>query len=384
MVATPWIQSYPCKNKSFAGGGEESTKISRAVTKAQSYLVWQFIRMWQILWRFIMESSNVHTISLRNKRNCRTSYTTSKRGEHQPYYCNLDWTKSGWSDSMECCCYLRNDQDLMADGKTPYERRFGESIKGPNIPFGALVENLPNSRRDKARIHQFGQKLLPGFFLKICFDRGREFGKETFWLLILKNRKSWMHQKHIPEDWMQKKSWYPRKTENLQFLWQMVQQITRKRLRFPRNHSETWTYRKGEGISVENLNAIGKSFNLKKQKMTKKHKRIFGLFKVTSSVVIILNREFNNTCREKNRSLFHWFTLISSGQLIPIWTKRKKKRIDDCWNVDGNRNLSDFWTGFTRFALLNETPPKGFLWSSEDWQKSKRHHAEITYGLTLG
>ena len=24
-----------------------------------------------------------------------------------------------WADSMECCCYLRNIQDLLSDGKTP-------------------------------------------------------------------------------------------------------------------------------------------------------------------------------------------------------------------------------------------------------------------------
>ena len=41
----------------------------------------------------------------------------------------------------------------------------------------------------------------------------------------------------------------------------------------------------------------------------------------------------------------------------------QEKRIDDKWNVDGNRNLSDTWTGFTRFTLLNETPPKGNMWS---------------------
>ena len=68
------------------------------------------------------------------------------------------------SNSMECKCYLRNVQDLLADGKTPYERRFGESFKGPIIPFGALVEYLPVSERDKARIHQFGKKVLPGIF----------------------------------------------------------------------------------------------------------------------------------------------------------------------------------------------------------------------------
>ena len=31
--------------------------------------------------------------------------------------------------------------------------------------FGALVEYFPNSERDKARIHQFGKKVLPGIFL---------------------------------------------------------------------------------------------------------------------------------------------------------------------------------------------------------------------------
>ena len=37
-----------------------------------------------------------------------------------------------WADSMECYCYLRNMQDLLSDGKTPYERRFG-------VPFNGLV-----------------------------------------------------------------------------------------------------------------------------------------------------------------------------------------------------------------------------------------------------
>ena len=30
--------------------------------------------------------------------------------------------------SMECFTYLRNIQDLLSDGKTPYERRFGATI----------------------------------------------------------------------------------------------------------------------------------------------------------------------------------------------------------------------------------------------------------------
>ena len=41
---------------------------------------------------------------------------------------------------MECYTYLRNIRDLLSDGITPYERRFGEPFNGPSIPFGSLVE----------------------------------------------------------------------------------------------------------------------------------------------------------------------------------------------------------------------------------------------------
>ena len=66
---------------------------------------------------------------------------------------------------MECYTYLRNVTDLISDGKTPYERRFGQPLKGPIIPFGSLVENHPITSKDQSRIHQLGKKVLPGLFL---------------------------------------------------------------------------------------------------------------------------------------------------------------------------------------------------------------------------
>ena len=36
-----------------------------------------------------------------------------------------------------------------------------------------------------------------------------------------------------------------------------------------------------------------------------------------------------------------------------------EKRIDDYWINVGSRNLSDPWTGFTQFALLEEKAPEG-------------------------
>ena len=40
-----------------------------------------------------------------------------------------------------------------------------------------------------------------------------------------------------------------------------------------------------------------------------------------------------------------------------------EKNIDDYWNVDGDRDMSDTWTGSTRFTVLDEKPPDGFSWS---------------------
>ena len=46
-------------------------------------------------------------------------------------------------------------------------------------------------------------------------------------------------------------------------------------------------------------------------------------------------------------------------------TVMQEKRINDYWNDDGDRTLSDSWTGFTKFKLLNENPPPGNMWSRE-------------------
>ena len=74
---------------------------------------------------------------------------------------------------MECYGYLRNIQDLLSDGKTPYERRFGMPFDGPVILFGAMVEYHTISAKVISRLHQFGPKVLPGIFLGYVLYAGR-------------------------------------------------------------------------------------------------------------------------------------------------------------------------------------------------------------------
>ena len=47
------------------------------------------------------------------------------------------------------------------------------------------------------------------------------------------------------------------------------------------------------------------------------------------------------------------------------------KRIDDYWNIDGSRDLSDPWTGFTQLTLLEEKPPDGYMWSGERFTRKQ-------------
>ena len=85
----------------------------------------------------------------------------------QSRLCN-EW----WADSMECYCYLRNIQDLLSDGKTPYERSLGMPFNGPVISFGAMVEYHPISSKDLSKLHQFGPKSLARYISQLCIVCG--------------------------------------------------------------------------------------------------------------------------------------------------------------------------------------------------------------------
>ena len=49
------------------------------------------------------------------------------------------------------------------------------------------------------------------------------------------------------------------------------------------------------------------------------------------------------------------------------------KHIEEYWNVDGERELSDAWTSFTIFIFLNERPPDGYTWSGRETYKKAKY-----------
>ena len=83
-------------------------------------------------------------------------------------------------------------RELLADGRTPCERRFGEPCKGPIIPFGAMTEYHPISAKDQ--LHQFGEKVSPGIILG-CALFAVDVGKEILWFETLRSWETETRQK---------------------------------------------------------------------------------------------------------------------------------------------------------------------------------------------
>ena len=60
----------------------------------------------------------------------------------------------------------------ISDGKTPCERRFGEPLKGPIIPFGSSVEYQPISPKRQVTNPSICKESAPWDIPWLCIVRG--------------------------------------------------------------------------------------------------------------------------------------------------------------------------------------------------------------------
>ena len=170
-LATQWIQAYPCKTKTSQETQRSLQKFLELERNPKVIYTDNSLEFGKacedLSWNHCTSTphrSETNGIAERAVRRVKegTSAVLLQSG------LNERW----WADSMECHTYLRNVTDLLSDGKTPYERRFGQPFKGPIIPFGSLVEYHPKTAKDQSRIHQFGKKVLPGLFLGYALYAG--------------------------------------------------------------------------------------------------------------------------------------------------------------------------------------------------------------------
>ena len=255
---------------------------------------------------------------------------------------------------MECYCYLRNIQDLLSDEKTPHERRFGAPFKDPVIPFGAMVEYHPVSAEDLSRLHQFGSKVLPSKFLGHALHAGRIWEGDILVVDIEELEKmdaSEIHAKRLNA----KEVLTPTNGEKIIFPIadgtvklsgdQVLRTSTLIRDRPDRGEEQGNLQGESDGSSSTQLQDLslydgeaGKDFWSSSGNYIYRHH-------VEPRVQLYVPREASFPILLKYIDV----TRATSTSLHVML----EKNIDDYWNVDGDRELSDSWTGFTRFTKLD-------------------------------
>ena len=170
-LATQWIQAYSCKTKTSQETQRSLQKFLEPDRKPRIIYTDNSLEFGKacedLSWNHCTSTphrSETNGIAERAVRRVKegTSAVLLQSGQ------NENWS----ADSMECYTYLRNVTDLLSDGKTPSERRLGQPLEGPIIPFGSLVEYHPITAKDQSRTHQFGKKVLPGLFLGYALYAG--------------------------------------------------------------------------------------------------------------------------------------------------------------------------------------------------------------------
>ena len=102
------------------------------------------------------------SLSCSTRRTWQTCAAPRRTRVRTPWRSSSPLHERWWADSVECYCHLRNVQDLLANWKTPQERRLGEPFKGPLISFGAIIRFLHEIDQD---LINFAKKVLPGICL---------------------------------------------------------------------------------------------------------------------------------------------------------------------------------------------------------------------------
>ena len=247
---------------------------------------------------------------------------------------NENW----WADSMECYTYLRNVTDLLSDGKTPNERLFGQPFKGAIIPFGQLVEYHPTTAKDQSRIHQFGKKVLPGLFLGYALYAG-VIWKGDVLVADLEELETMDASEIYSKRLNAKEVIFPK--ENGIFIFP----IADGRIK-PLGESEGSLPPPHDSFSDAG-EAINDFWSMSGNFIYRHH--------VEPRVKLYSPREESFPVPLK-------YIDVSRTTHTNLEVKQEK-RIDDYWNIDGSRDLSDPWTGFTQFTLLEEKAPDGYMWS---------------------
>ena len=365
-LATQWIQAYPCKTKTSQETQRSLQKFlepdrnpkviytdnSLEFGKACEDLSWNHCTS-------TPHRSETNGIAERAVRRV-TEQTSAVLLQSR---LGNEW----WPDSVECYTYLRNVTDLLSDGKTPYERRFWQPFKGPIIPFRSLVECHPEPAKDQSRIHQFGKKVLPGLFLGYALFAGGIWKGDVL-VADLEELETMVASEIYSKRLNAKEVIFP--NEKGEFIFP----IANGRIKTLGGDQDLRTstlvrHRPIQGES--NIDFLGESEGSLPQpqdSLPDAGEAINDFWSMSGNFIFrhhVEPRVKLYSPREESFPIPLKYIDVSRTTHTNLDVKQEK-RIDDYRNIDGSRDLSDPWTGFTQFTLLEEKPPDGYMWSGGD------------------
>ena len=363
-LATEWIQSNPCKTKTSQETQRSLQKFLEPKRKPEVLYTDKSLEFSKdcedLSWNHCTSKPHrSETIGIAERAVRRAKEGTSA------VLLQTGLNESWWADSMECYTYLRN----LSDGKTHHERRFGQPFKGPIIPFGSLVEYYTISATDQSRIHQFGKKVLPGLFL------GYALYAVNFWMddvLVadLEELETMDASEIYSKRLNAKEVIFPK--ENGNFIFPVADGRIKpfggdQDLRTPtliREHPI-----RGEG-QRDFLGESEGSLPPLKDSLLDACEAIKDFWSMSRNFIYRHHVEPRVKLYSPREESFpiplkHIDVSRTTRTNLDVMQER---RIDDYWNIDGSRNLSDPWTGFTQFTLLEEKP---YMWSGERLTRKK-------------
>ena len=290
---------------------------------------------------------------------------------------------------MECDCYLRNIHDLLSDGKTPYERRFGMPFNGPVIPFGAMVEHHQISAKDLSRVHQFGPKILPGMFLGHVLYAGRKWKRDIMIADIEELEEmdaSEIHARRLNA----KEVLTP--MERVNFIFSVADGTVKNPGRDRRLRPYTWIRdrpERGEDQEVFRGESDGlfspNPFQDDSTRDDAEAQNDFCLLREISFIVITWNPWSNCTCRKRRIISYsdevhrrYQNNTYITGRIVRktdwwLLERRWRKRI--IWCMDRHHKIPHF----ERKATW-----RIFMVGVEDWRRNKQPQDPIMYGRVCG
>ena len=340
------------QKQNFTRNPEKLAKVPGTREETKSHLHWHFLGIRQSLWRSLLESLHVYTTSETNSVAERAVRRVKEGTSAELLQSGLK--ESWWADSLECYTYLRNVTDLSSDGKTLHERRFGQPLEGPIIPFGSLVEYHPKTEGSVKNPSVWKESftwIVPrirsvrGWNLEGWRTDRRPWGVGNDGRIgnllektqcergdISQTRRIYFFQSQMDEsksleeirNW-EHPPWYGRDQFKerviLDFLGEPEGSLPQPHDSFP-----------DAGEATNDFWSMSGSFMYRHhvEPRVKLHSPREESFPIPLKYIDVTRTTHTNL------------------------DVKQEKRIDDCWNIDGSRDLSDPWTGFTLFTLLEE------------------------------